>query len=718
MLPLYILSLGVSVGLVGVYARRLLAVQGFVPNFETGLVVAIGAGAAYAALQLFYVTAIRVLKPTRDPAPLFAESLSLAAALILIPYLLHVPIPWPYAILVKMEPLIYLAAFAAVHMFLKLFSFFCAIQSRPAGRIGALGWAGACAATTYTAYLCFALWHAALLNARETTPEEIRSYCIGGAYAPARRMPEGAIFRFDAEIDGGRCITVRWANPPEQEIPLQTIYVTVRTDGTAARPFLLSVELSENGWTELRIPPSELPPDLTTCTLLWSVEKDPDWVVQTGLRPMAASDREMLVSGPFSHQLRIETSPPNIVILVVEGLGAEHVRAFGYDRATTTCLDALAERAITFPYAYTPAPEAASACMTLLTGVSPLTHGYLGRYQGPLPEAIQTLPELLASRYYTTAAFTEGVAPDGDDLFSGSGFERGFELFDAVYPMTDPPAAAKTPTPVAQIPAGSRITLDKAADWIEAHRDEQFMLFVRLRELRTPQRLSRYGEGFLGRGRTPTPMDIYDTALADVDLRMGAFLDRLNSLIEDGNTCFALTSTYGFDFSEPGRGAWRRGGIAKRNLSESCLRVPLFFLVPRLSARERISPIALQDVAPTLLALIGAQFSHPTDGVDLLSPSRQTQIAGEAISMMGEPLALSLRSQNWRYIWQSGLAPFSNTRVAEETVLEFIDMNRYRWGKPQADNLIREPLLARQYCETLREYLKKHTAVKTAATAP
>jgi len=453
-LPLYILSLGVSAGLVGVYARRLLAAQGFVPDFETGRVVAVGAGAAYVTFQLLYITAVRVLKPTRDPTPLFAESLSHAAALILLPFLLHVPIPWPYAILAKVEPLIYFAVFAALHLFLKLFSFFCAIQSRPAGRIGALGWASACAAGAYGAYLCFTLWHAALLNAREVTPEEIRPYCVGGAYAPARRMPEGAIFRFGVEDKAGQSITLRWANPPELEIPLQTIFVTVRTDGAGAHPFLLRVELSETGWTELRIPPSELPADLATCTLLWSVEKDPDWVVQTGLRPVAASDREMLVSGPFFHQLRTENSPPNVVMLIVEGLGAEHVRTFGYDRATTPCLDALAERALTFPYAYTPAPEAAPACMTLLTGVNPLAHGYLGRYRGPLPETIQTLPEVLATRHYTTAAFTEGVGPDGEDLYCGSGFERGFELFDAVYPMVNSPYAGKTPTPTAQVPAG------------------------------------------------------------------------------------------------------------------------------------------------------------------------------------------------------------------------------------------------------------------------
>jgi arylsulfatase A-like enzyme len=717
-LPLYLLSLGVSSGLAGLYARRLLAAQGFAPTLETGLAVTAGVACAYAAAQLFYMAFLRLVKPWRGGGPLLAETLSLSAALVLLPYLAGLAIPWPYRILFKVEPFLYLGVFGAIHLFFKLATLFSATQAESAGRGGALGWAGASLVCAYGLFLSFSYWNDALGQARSVALTQEEAACAGTVHAMARRVPEGAAFRFGLAAPATQNVALRWAAVPgETEAPV-AIYATVEFDGEAPKPQVLAVELNESGWAEMAIPAASVPANAAKCSVTWSGAKVPGWVLRTGLRPASVSSREMFVSGPWFHAPRDASKNPNLIVLVVEGLGSEHVSLLGYNRATTPVLDELGMAGSLFGNAFTPAPEAGAACMTLLTGVNPLVHGYLGEYQGPLPDGMQTLPEVLRQRGYVTAAFTEGLGPDGHDLFFGSGFERGFEVFDAAFPLEEPKGAGGGLPTTAQTPAGSEITLDKAAEWVEAHPADKFMLFVRLRELHTPMCLPRYGEGFLGRGRVPTPRDIYDTALVDVDRRIGTFFERVRAAAALENTCVVVTSPYGLDFSEPGRASWRQGGTPKRLLSESSLRVPVFLAAPGIPGRQHASLAGLDDVAPTLLRLLDAKFTHSVTGRNLFEP----EPAREPVSMMGEPLALSLRIPRWRFTWQSGRAPFNDAVLSQDAALDMVNIERYLAALDQGDNLKREPMLAANLRERLRRFIETHSgnanAPKTQESTP
>ena len=704
MLPLYILTLGIAAGLTGAFVRRLAADQGFVPDFETGVTVAVGAACGYMAIQLLYMAFLKLLKPNRGGTVLVSEALSHSAALLLLPYLLQLPVPWPHRILFKVEPLLYLAIFSIIHIFFKLTTLFSATQTRPTHRLGVLGWALACALCAYGAQEAGLRWQHALGAARLlTVPAEEKPCRIGNTYAMARRAPEDVLLRFDLTGRDGQLLTLRWANTPQTDPPLESIHVTVETDGTAVHSETQLIELLDGDWTETR---STVPAGATQCTISWSIEKASAWTAIAGLQPVTLSGRELLLGGPAFHDARAKSNEPNLILLAVEGIGTDHMGLSGYRRAATTSLDALAARGVFYENAYTPSPDAPAACMTLLTGTNPLVHGYLGAQAGPLPEGVQTLPEVLREHRYATAAFTEGEGPVHKDLFFGSGFERGFECFDPAYPMVQAKATPGRKTPAPWVPAGSKITLNKAADWIQEHRGEKFLAVLRLRELRSPQRLARYGEGFLGRGRTPTPMDIYDTALLDLDKQLGAFFDRIKTIPGLSNTCIVLAGTYGFDFSEPGRGTWRRGGDPKRTLTEFCLRVPLFVLTPDGIARQRRGLVALEDVAPTLLNLVGATFSHPVTGKDLLAYDG----AGERVSMLGDPLALSLRTQDWRFTWQSGRAARSMAPVGEEGVLQFINITRYRMERLRSTkrNLQNNPAFSRQFRQKLSDYCLRY----------
>ena len=59
--PLYIVTLATSAGVLGLFARRVLSALGLVPDFHTGLILAAGAALAYMALQLIYMSFVRLV---------------------------------------------------------------------------------------------------------------------------------------------------------------------------------------------------------------------------------------------------------------------------------------------------------------------------------------------------------------------------------------------------------------------------------------------------------------------------------------------------------------------------------------------------------------------------------------------------------------------------------------------------------------------------------
>lgn len=360
-----------------------------------------------------------------------------------------------------------------------------------------------------------------------------------------------------------------------------------------------------------------------------------------------------------------------------------------------------------FDQAYTPAPETPAACMSLLTGVNPLRHGHFeGHVPPPDAKPAVTLAGTLRDAGYLTAAFTDGRGLDGEDLVQGSGFERDFMLFDDAAPMDAPAPAAGSSAPPKPLPGSAAASLAKAGDWIEAHPGDPWFVFVRLRELRAPQRLDRYGEGFLGKGRATNAVDLYDTVLLDLDRHLDAFLERLDALPGGKDALVVITSPWGPDFAAPG-GVMRKG-VLQSGLTEAALRVPLLIRVPGQTGKSRKVPATLCDVVPTLLSQCGLPAPPGLDGADL---ARQGEFR-DCVSLQGNPVALSVRSGRWRFAWQSGRDPFTFQSAGTEAVLDFIDVPLYQNSRTPQNNLGREPELARELRQSLLAYLEKsRTAV-------
>ncbi|HNR34135.1 MAG TPA: sulfatase-like hydrolase/transferase [Candidatus Hydrogenedentes bacterium] len=680
----YVAALVLSSGLAGLMASQILGEYGYIHGLNMSATAAGGAACAFASLQLFYMAGLRLLFPTRSRAPLFGEALSQLAALSFVPYLLHLPVPWPHPALQKFALFIFLGGFVAAHGFLKLASFYAAIRGKPAGRLPMLAWllcGGICMGGSV--FLSSA-WLRAAESRQAMAPSQTARHVINGQYATARLTPERAAIPVEWGGRSGGALALLLARP-EEGAPdfapdavddaerIARAYVTFEF-GKKNR-VTVSATLAQDAWTEVRLPVDQIPKNQTKALVFWESHKAPAWQRHLGIRHSAAMDRCLLVAGPHVQEERAPGGGPNFVLVVVDALGADHVSALGYKRGTTPLLDRLAHNALLFSNAYTPAPESAAACATVLTGVNPLRHGFLGRRAGPLPDGLRTIAEIFLENGYATAAFTDGEMP--------SGLERGFLLLDSSQPSPD---------------ADSATILDKAQSWILAHAGVKYFVFVHLRELGNFQWRERYAPGFTKGVENPTTLDAYDSALAYVDHCLGSFLQAIRSSDAGKSTVTAVTSSHGYDFFTEPQMASAAG------LSERSLHVPLWLHGTDIKKTERPDPIGLEDLAPTLLALAGTASSIEMDGENLLpGPLKKTPV-----SMSGSPLALSIRFDRWRLTWQSGRMAFGSGETTDSgAVLGLYDALQARRLGVCADVSARNPDLTARLRTRLEDYLKK-----------
>src|SRR5580765_4153150 len=118
---------------------------------------------------------------------------------------------------------------------------------------------------------------------------------------------------------------------------------------------------------------------------------------------------------------------PDVFLVTIDTLRADHVGCYGYQQVQTPALDGLVREGVRFAQAFTPSPITNTSHTTILTGLLPSTHGVTD-FAVPLAPSHPTLAELLKRNGYHTAAFIGAVIVDSKTL--APGLERGFDFYD------------------------------------------------------------------------------------------------------------------------------------------------------------------------------------------------------------------------------------------------------------------------------------------------
>ena len=294
---------------------------------------------------------------------------------------------------------------------------------------------------------------------------------------------------------------------------------------------------------------------------------------------------------------------PNVVLISIDTLRADHVGAYGSDLATTPNLDQLAGEGVLFENVIAPYPSTTASHMSMLTGTYPEVHDVLAPTDR-LSDGITTLAEVLSAHGYQTAAVTE------DGMIAWQiGIARGFGFYREFKEMS---------------PAGSdgnvREGVSAALEWLDRHPGERFFLFLHTYQVHDPYAPPAEFQVFAPRAEAPEMTKVerdrllYAGDVLYTDHEIGRFLGGLTERGLRDQTVVVVTADHGEAFGE--HGAVGHGLY----LIDPVLRVPLILRQPgALPEGLRVAAaVSLVDVTPTILALAGIAAPDDVQGLSLL----------------------------------------------------------------------------------------------------
>ena len=340
---------------------------------------------------------------------------------------------------------------------------------------------------------------------------------------------------------------------------------------------------------------------------------------------------------------------PNIVLITMDTVRADHLTVYGYDRNTTPSLGEFARHATVYDHAIASADYTLPTHASIFTGLYPSWHGAsLGR---PLAPRYVTLAETLRSNGYWTVA---AVANSGN-LQPALGLNKGFSVYDWGLPV---PASSSSHPFYLQRSArrflnifGNTRRLDaitfRAGDinqhalslLQEAKTAQPFFLFLNYMDAHRPWNSpSSFDAQFPGRDRRFSAADEdsifpavnnlerhleaaqkrdllakYDSGIAYLDFEIGRLLSRLQELGLDDNTLLVITADHGEAFGEHDLMAHSIGHVY-----QDLVHVPLLIKYPGQRYPRRSGILTSQvDLMPTILDVAGISPVHHFQGKTL-----------------------------------------------------------------------------------------------------
>jgi choline-sulfatase len=306
-------------------------------------------------------------------------------------------------------------------------------------------------------------------------------------------------------------------------------------------------------------------------------------------------------SGPSQSSQPQQPLRPNVLLVTLDTVRADHVGSYGYRDASTPTLDGLAGRGVRFETAVAHAPLTGPSHASILTGQTPIGHGFRNNSGFVLTPVAKTAAQDFRGAGYRTAAFVSGFPLD-----RRFGFNRGFELYDDHLPKGND--ARRTPY-VERFADG---TTDAALRWLgtppssQATQPAPWFLWVHYYDPHAPYEppAADLAERYR---RSP-----YDGEIAFVDRQLGRLLSALDTRNEAARTIVLVTGDHGESLGEHGEGTH---GIF---LYDATLRVPWIMAGPKIEPGRVSRTIARSvDVLPTLLDYAGLPQRTDVDGRSL-----------------------------------------------------------------------------------------------------
>lgn len=377
---------------------------------------------------------------------------------------------------------------------------------------------------------------------------------------------------------------------------------------------------------------------------------------------------------------KTKETKPNIILLTVDCLRADHLGCIGYKRDTTPLMDSLAKNGVLFNKAYSNATHTTASVSSFLTGTYPLYNGNVIIKDRP------TIAELLKKNGYNTTAFHSNAILSQNP----ENYRKGFDVFEDVFSENieseksiisklmykfESDAGWSIVRKIASIFGNKSLTIryylskaylsvrknpnspyasadevnSKAISWLEKS-SAPFFMWLHYMDVHSPYSppkafyndLSR-GKHGLGDGMLISLKasdgyyrlqelekeilnDLYDASIKYVDHAINNLFDYLKNNDFPDNTYVIITSDHGeelWDHGDYGHG----GGFINRvdakryprniKVYEESIHVPLIIFGPNIEGKIIDKPVSNIDIMPTILDLLGIIPPKKIDGRSL-----------------------------------------------------------------------------------------------------
>src|SRR5256886_2343292 len=330
-------------------------------------------------------------------------------------------------------------------------------------------------------------------------------------------------------------------------------------------------------------------------------------------------------------------SAPDIYLVTIDTLRADHVHCYGYERVQTPALDALAKDGIRFAQAFTPSPITNTSHTTILTGLLPSSHGVTD-FAVPLAAVHPTWAELLKKKGYHTAAFIGAVILDSKSL--APGLDRGFDFYDNF------PEHPLTKSRFGRVERRGMDVVQRAEKWMNANPAGPHFVWLHLYDPHDPyEPPPPYSQTYKDR--------LYDGEIAYADSALGNFVAYLKKLGRYENSVIVVVGDHGEGLGEHHEDTH---GIF---LYDSTTHVPLI-----IKLRGRVNPARVvdaqartTDILPTVLDLLHVPATERLDGESLKpcfggaeSPSRTAFGETDYPLRFGWAPLRSVRAEGFKFI--------------------------------------------------------------------
>ena len=282
----------------------------------------------------------------------------------------------------------------------------------------------------------------------------------------------------------------------------------------------------------------------------------------------------------------------HVVLISLDTCRADHLSCYGYDGNTTPHIDALAGQSILFTNALAAVPMTLPSHSTMMTGTNPPYHGVHDNLNHRLPDANETLAEILQKNGFVTGGIISTFVLD-----SKFGLDQGFDTYQDEF-EEEHNLGHYTER------KGDETTRF-AVQWLDEHHDERFFLFLHYFDPHDPYAPPEpFASQFEG-----SP---YDGEIAFTDHCVGQVIDKLKQLEVYDETLIIVVGDHGEMLGEHGESKHMYF------IYQGALHVPLILKVPGQTQSIRIDdPVGVIDIVPTVCHMLDLDVPSQVRGEDL-----------------------------------------------------------------------------------------------------